>query len=357
MTKLSYEELDSYIRQICSSEKIVYVSNFKEEQVPLLFRYPTPKDIMFAEFEHKKALAEAKELGLPTMVEMKETIRTRKIFTEEDEVKIAKLKSRIVGQQAILAKTARVPARRSRLKEVIEKLTSQVAEIQYKRESSLELTQERKALEGKFLYTTQKGVFSPETDQRFWKTKEEFNAEPDFLFRKRVFVEYVVFSHGIKQEHIRYIARSNLWRIRYVTATKTSEPLFGVPIADYSVDQLTLLYWSHFYQSIYEMMSDERPADTIIEDDQALDAYMKDWHSDRNRDAAASKSKKNKQYGQSSAWDHQETLVMRSNPMYEDIEYSGTLADKALHQDNSSFDAAPLGRNKKIENPLNKKGS
>ncbi len=146
-----------------------------------------------------------------------------------------------------------------------------------------------------------------------------------------------------------------MWRIRYVTATKTGDSLFGVPISEYSVDQLTLLYWSHFYQSIYEMMPDERPADTIIEDDQALDAYMKDWHSDRNRDAAASKAKKNKHYGQNSAWDHEETLVMRSNPMHEDIEYTETAAGKALYADSSSVDAAPIGRNKKHQNPLSKK--
>ena len=57
-----------------------------------------------------------------------------------------------------------------------------------------------------------------------------------------------------------------------ITAVKTSDPLFGIPISDYSVDQLMVLYWSHYYQSIYEMLPDDRPEETIIEDDAALDA-------------------------------------------------------------------------------------
>ncbi len=188
MFELSYEDMDGYIQQIGSSEKIAYVKDFREEEVPILFKYPTSKNKLLAEYQLKKYLAEAQEMGLPTIEEMEETIRLRKIFTAEDEAKIEKLNSRIAGQEAILAKTTRVPARRDRLKEVISTLKSEVEAIQYKREISLELTQERKALEGKFLYLTHKGTFSPETGEPFWENRVAFDDEPDFLFRKRVFV-------------------------------------------------------------------------------------------------------------------------------------------------------------------------
>ena len=110
-----------------------------------------------------------------------------------------------------------------------------------------------------------------------------------------------------------------------------------------------LMYWSHYYQSINEMLPDDRPSDEIVEDDQALDAYMKDWQADKNREQSASKAKKNNRYGDKSAWDHGETLVMRSNPMHKDIEYSDTLAEKAIHSGSSSVDAAPTGRTNKKE--------
>ena len=107
-----------------------------------------------------------------------------------------------------------------------------------------------------------------------------------------------------------------------------------------------LLYWSHYYQSINEMMPDDRPSDEIIEDDQALDAYMKDWQAERSREATASRAKKGQRYGEKSAWDHGETLVMRSNPMHKDIEYSETLAEKSSGDGAASVDAAPMGRGK-----------
>jgi hypothetical protein len=72
------------------------------------------------------------------------------------------------------------------------------------------------------------------------------------------------------------------------------------------------------------MMPEDRPADSLIEDDAALDAYMKSYMEEINRESSAAREGKQRG-GTKSAWDHGETLVMRSNPLYEDIEYSETI--------------------------------
>lgn len=344
MVELSYEELDSYIQQICIGEKLVYVKDRLGGEVPLLLRYPTSRSRRQAEHAYKQAFAEAERLELPSIDEMEVVARERGIFSAADEEKVRVLRGKMSGQRAVLAKTTRIPARRERLTANILRLQDEIATLEFKKETALEMTKERKASEEKFLFLTRRGVFDPVTEELYWGTEEVFEDEPDFIFRKRVFLEYIVFSHGIRQSHIRAIARSNLWRLRYITATKLSEGLFDQPIGSYSVDQLTVLYWSHFYQSVYEMMSDERPPDNIIEDDEALDAYMADWHADRNREAVASREKKGKSYGQSSAWDHDETLVMRSNPIHKDVVYSETAADK--HSGQTTVDAASVARGK-----------
>ena len=305
----------------------MYVNNKAGEAVPLLFTYPTSADSRIAAHLHMQALKEAEEAGIPSISEMEIAVRERGIFTEEDEASIERLTSKLEGQRVVLSKTTKVPARRERLEKIIAGLKEQINEIKLKREITFDNTRERKAAEEKFLYLTWCGTKDPFTGERFWKTWEDFQAETDYHFRKRVLLDYIVFAHGIDQSSIRFIARSNLWRLRYVSALKTGDELFGRAIRDYTVDQLMVLYWSHYYQSIYEMMPDDRPPDSIIVDDEALDAYMKDWQEDRSRDAAASRAKKNKKYGQSTAWDYDETLVMRSNPMHEDIEYSQTLAE------------------------------
>lgn len=345
--ELSYEELDGYVRQVCTGMKLVHIENMRREEVPLIFKYPTSRDYVIADLVQRTALAAAQAEGLPSIAEMESVVRARGIFTEEDEDKIKRLRSRVEGQRAILAKTTRVPARRDRLKGVISNLEQEIEAILLRREASFEMTAERKAAEERFLFLTRSGVFDPFTDDLYWPTEKKFAEEIDFGFRKRIFLEYVVFSHGISQRITRSVARSNLWRVRYVTAIKTGEPLFGHPISEYNVDQLTLLYWSHFYQSIYEMLPSDRPPDNIIEDDQALDAYMKDWHADRNRDAAAERAKSGNKYGQNSAWDHGETFVMKSNPMHADIEYSETIAEKGTAGKSTVVDAAPINRSKK----------
>ena len=341
---LSYEELDGYIQQICTGTKIVHVDNQKGKGVPLLFSYPTPLTTRTADLVYTQSMEKAKDSGLPSLQEMEDILRARGIFTQEDEDKIDKLNSRIKGQEAILSKTVKVPARRNRIYENIQNFENEIQEITLKKEASLSLSRERKASETKFLYLTSVGVLDPYSEDKFWENQERFDAEADFIFRKRVFLEYIVFAHGLRSNVIRYIARSNLWRIRYVTALKTSDTLFGSSIKDYNVDQLTLLYWSHFYQSVYEMMSTDRPPDTIIEDDQALDAYMKDWQAERNREATASRSQQNNKYGNNTAWDHGETLVMKSNPIHSDVEYSDTMTEMSSSGKAPQVDAAPMGR-------------
>ncbi len=71
------------------------------------------------------------------------------------------------------------------------------------------------------------------------------------------------------------------------------------------------------------MMPKDRPTDLIIEDDDALDAYMKSYYEERNREDAAERYKHQTQQsrGTLSAFDKEEVIVTRSNELYEDIKY------------------------------------
>ena len=344
--ELPFEELDSYIEQICTGQKVAHVENKFGDKVPLIFKYPAKDDQLIASLIYQRSLKEAEKMEIPSIDEVESLIRERGIFTEEDEAQIERLKSKMAGQKAVLAKTTRVKARVDRLTNIIANIQKDINKILLKREMQLENTRERKASEDKFLYLTRKSVYDPFTGLLYWASEEDFDNEVDFKFRRNVLLDYIVFSYGLQPNVLRYIARSNVWRIRYVTSLKTGADLFGCPIKDYNVDQLMLLYWSHYYQSINEMLPDDRPSEEIIEDDEALDAYMKDWQAEKSRERTASRAQKGQKYGEKSAWDHGETLVMRSNPMHQDIEYSETLAEKSKTS-GSSLDAAPVGRVKK----------
>lgn len=346
MAELEYEELERHIAEICAGKKIVYIQNKEGVEVPILFRHASFKDKQLATFIYRRAMVEAEQQELPTLVQMTSLIKERGLFSVADQDKLKKLESKLEGQKAILAKTTRVPARRDRIKEVISGIEDEINELKLKKEKLLEFTRERKSNEEMMMYLAWAGSLDPFTERLYWDSYENFKKEKDYLFLRRVFIEYAIYHYGIEQSTIRAIARSTMWKIRFVNAIKTSESLFGRAILDYTTDQLMLCYWSNFYQSISEMMPDERPPDSVVEDDAALDAYMKDWSAERNRDDTAARSKKNK-YGAPSAWDYNETLVMKSNEVFQDVDYSKTLKEKGAANGGTSVDAAPMGRGKK----------
>lgn len=339
---LNYEELSRVIGEVSAAQKVIYVKSASGKEVPMLFRHPSHRDKELSFFIYNEAIRHAEEMGIPSNADMENLSKTRRFFSEEKEERLAKLEKQIKGQQVLLSKTTRVPARRNRVKEVIEGLENEAAILRYSRDLHLENTRERKAAEERLLYLTYKSTYDPLKDQLYWESYEAFKDEKDIVFRRDIFTNFVIFYHGLSASTIRFIARSNLWRIRYTTAVKTGADLFGTSINDYSTDQLMLVYWSNYYQSLYEMSSSDRPPDSIIEDDASLDAYMTDWHAANSREDAVSR---NNNYGKASAWDKGEVLVFKSNDMYEDIEYSETLAQKSTGK-KASVDAAAFGRSK-----------
>lgn len=323
--ELPYDRVESLIFEISLGGKVVPVAKGTGKEIPLFISHCSGVTKLHADLVYEQAYARAIDDGFLTIEETSQVMREKGLFTEEDEAEIERLQSKIEGQEAYLAKLTRVPARMDRTKENIERMRGELYAKLQKKEEGLGLCAERIAQEERYLYITWQGTKDPYTRELFWPTKESFNTEKDIAFRRNVFIENIRLGSGIDVDVLRFLARHNLWRIRYVTSLKTGESLFGVPIPEYSVDQLALAYWSHFYQSVYDMMMDDRPPDSIIEDDAALDAYMKAYMEDQNREAQAARESKQKGKGVKSAWDHGETLVMRSNPLYQDIEYSDTV--------------------------------
>lgn len=342
---LSIQEIERAIKDISLGYRIITIENTDGEEVSLILYHPSSFDKVVADHIYNTSLKKAEKEGLPTQEEMELIIKNRGLYNQGDDDEIEKIRGQIKGQKLVLSKTTRIPARRDRIKGIIKELEEKAARIMMKKEKYLEQTRERKALEEKLLYLTWQSSYTI-TNNKYWENYDDFLNEEDFLFRKKVYLEYSIYYYGYNQETIRAIARSNLWRLQYLAPSKTNDPLFGRSMPEYTVDQLSLVYWSQFYQNVFEMMSDERPSEEIIEDDEALDAYMNDWYAERNRDQVASKSKKNS-LGKPSAWDHQETLVMASNPIFKDVEYSETLSEHVKNKGKSAIDAAPMGRSRK----------
>jgi len=313
--QLTYEEVEEYLESISVRSKIVDI-----DSKVLIFKYPSVKLRMYSRRIYKSEFDKAIEEEMLTNDQMSDLIKKRNLVSDADRAKLSKLESQIEAQRVLLAKTTRVKANQDRIKGILQDLESKKAIIENKERSKFAMTAETRAEEAKVLYLCYGSTFTLETDELYWKTFDIFKQEPDYLFRQSVLSEFISFYTGIRTPIIRALARSNLWRIRYITSVKTGEDLFGVPVSDYSSDMLNLVYWSHYYQNINEMMPEDQPPDDILEDDEALDAFMKDYYGERTKDIAERKYRKSTK-SKMSAFNQEEVIVARTNELFEDIDF------------------------------------
>lgn len=317
--ELSYEEVESYLNRIFTGKSFSYINKDNKKRL-VFFKYPESEIKQKAEFLYNDSYNRALAGGLLPNEELEKLIHKRKIFTKEDEDRIKRIQDQLESQYVLLNKTTKVKANRERILRVIENLEKQINEILYKKTSRMIMSAESKAEEERSLYIACNCCYWDETQELIWPTYEEALKEVDLIFKDKVLFNFLNFYRGLSTEIIRAVARHSIWRIRYITSVKVSEPLFGIPTSQYNTDQLSLAYWSNYYQSIYEMMPEDRPPDSIIDDDKSLDAYMKNYYEERNREEAARRSK-NKSGGKLSAFDKEEVIVTKSNELYEEIDY------------------------------------
>jgi len=324
MVTLSTNEVVDYINDISLGRSIVEYSG-----KTYILKHPSQETIFKSRIVYKNTLREAIEFGLPTETALEKVIESRKLYTEEDERKIKEIEDKIKGQQAVLEKTYRVPAKRDRLVQIINRMQEEIDVIKRKKLILMERTCEAKAREEQYIYLCYTGCYEYDKDWNevlVWKTKDEFENESDNRLRNFLLFSYISFYHGLPVSVIRAIARSNHFIIRYLSSSKTSTPIFNLPTAEYTIDMLSVTYWAGWYRSLYDMLPDEIPPDEIIGDDEALDAYMEEIMTNR-RNERTLRQDGNKFLGKNrsktpSATDHGDVIITASNPIYKDVEYN-----------------------------------
>jgi len=311
---LTYEEIENCLVSIFCSIKYICI-----DDLFLTFKFPSNSTKLRANFVYSRSYNDAVKGGILPVKELEELVDRRNLISASDMSQLSKLKAQLEAQKIILGKTTRVKANQERIKNIINRLNTDINNIEFKKSSKLFMSAESKADEDKTFYLCSCCVYK-EDDTLLWPTYEIALKENRLEFKNDILVEYLRFYSGFPISTIREIARSSIWRIRYINSMKTSDPLFGVPASCYTNDQLSLVYWSNYYQNIYEMMSEDRPSDMVINDDDALDAYMQEYYSERTREDSVRRST-NKRPGKLSAFDSAEVIITRSHELYEDIEY------------------------------------
>jgi hypothetical protein len=311
---LTYDEMEKYLVRVFTGVEYKNIDG-----TLLIFKFPDNIIKQRAQVIYDKNFDDAVKGGMLPTQQLEELVEKRNLITQEEIKKLKKLRDQLEAQEILLGKTTRVKANQERIKQVINRLRTEIRQIEFKRNSKLLMSAETKAEEAKTFFVCSQCVYS-EDNSLLWPSYEDAKKETRLDFKDKILIKYLGFYSGLPVSITRALARSSLWRIRYINSIKTSDPLFGVPASCYTTDQINLSYWSNYYQNIYEMMPEDRPSDMVIDDDDALDAYMKAFYEERNREESARKSK-NKRSGRLSAFDSEEVIVTRSHELYEDIDY------------------------------------
>jgi SepF-like predicted cell division protein (DUF552 family) len=311
---LAHDEIEHYLTRIFTGKGYAYVGDFL-----LVFKFPSNEIKQRAQLVYDHSYEEAVKAGMLPSEKLEELVEARNLITADEIKKLKKLKDQLEAQEILLGKTTRVKANQERIKQVINRLRNEIRHIEFKKSSKLLMSAETKAEEDRTFFVCSQCVYH-ENDELFWASYDMAKKETRIDLKDNILIAYLRFYSGLPVNIVRELARSGMWRIRYINSMKTSDPLFGVPTSCYTTDQINLSYWSNYYQNIYEMMPEDRPSDMVIEDDDALDAYMKTFYEERTREEAARKSK-NKRSGKLSAFDSEEVIVTRSHELYQDIEY------------------------------------
>jgi len=314
MRNISNEDLENYMYKIFSGKDYMYM-----DDIMVVFKHPSIDISLRALQIYDRSYNQAINFGLLPADNLESLLDKRNIITEEDSKLLIKLENKLEAQNILLSKTVKVRANQDRIKSVISKLNLQMYQIKIKKTSKMMLSANVKAEEDKLLFLCSKCTYN-EDGNLFWSSYQDMLEETELDTRDKILFKFIKFYRGIDSLIIRKIARSSLWRIRYINSQKTSDKLFGIPSSEYTVDMLSLAYWSNFYQSIYEMMPDDRPSELIIEDDETLDAFMSAYYDERSKQDAYRKSKSSDPTKLSS-FDKEEVIVTKSNDLYQDIKY------------------------------------
>jgi len=112
---LTHDQLERYLLKIFTGSELIYINDGSKD-ICIMFKQPSNAIMLRANIFYDKAYKDAIAAGMLTIEGWEKLIKERKIFTEEDQKKVDGLKSKLDGQEVLLAKTTVVKAHQDRIK-------------------------------------------------------------------------------------------------------------------------------------------------------------------------------------------------------------------------------------------------
>jgi hypothetical protein len=220
---------------------------------------PTIEDEFQGNAAYKTSYEKALDEDLMTEEEMLGWMRSRELWTEEDDAKIKGIEKDLERLRVEIFHARNKEPLREQIRKYIRAGEKQLKKQTNKKHENHGNTCEGVASLERSFYTLKRCTF--------------IGNEPyDFQSIDLNQVWRIYFSMFLSEKQSREIARTEPWRSLWLLRDSGTVNLFANKDRELSVDQKNLLIWSRMYDNIQESM--ECPTDDVIEDDDMLDGWF-----------------------------------------------------------------------------------
>lgn len=284
---MDYEAIEQKVRQVLFNKALVDITNGQNCTSSYFIKSLTGKEDALVSHIHATALRDGSRAGIISQNEWAEELEKRRLWTQEEEIEIESLKRGILRMKNMLPSYKFQKAKWHQVNNRLKAAQRELNELEETKRDLFLNCLEYRAQEVRYRKIA---FFCLETidEQPFW-TETEFADWTDFRFIFNVTEAYIA-SFVLDEKTIREIARSPSWRYRWL-ATKNGADLFGKPASEWSQAQNGLVYWSLYYDGIFE---DPDCPHQIVGDDEALDNWLKQRNRERDQKKDVYKNSKSK---------------------------------------------------------------
>jgi len=333
-------DTEKALKRILWGRALVRAVNATGEEGTFTLRSLTLEEQNEMEFLKETVLQECEDEGILFQEELEQILEETNAWTSEDDQGIEDLEREIRKCRHGIKQAEFNKTKRRLLEKKMPKFELDLEGRKLRKDSLFSLTAERRAEEFVRRYIVMKSS-TDKFGKQIWETEEEFLSSTDAVLVDSLTVQYLE-NHVMSEKQIREIARSGSWRFRW-SASKNGESLFGKSISEWTQLQDALVYWSQYYDYVYE--SPDRPNDMVIENDAALDAWVENQQS---KDQSGS--------GMSSKAGHQEQFIVVPDADKETIERVHGMNSKSNRKKISSERKEIKEKGRVSEWELRKKG-
>jgi hypothetical protein len=264
-------DLEGIVNKLLWGKSLCSVSDSTGKSHQFILRSLTIKESNYIQYLHQNELENAIQQGVIKQKDLEDLYEAAGVWSESDEQYIRDVELKIRQAKHQLKSLTFMPAKRVIVERQLVQLEKDLHEKVNERTNLFLVSAEIRAEEIKRRFTV---MLSTETieEKRFWATQSDFLNENDLDLIFNLSLAY--YNNNLFPENVlRKVARSGAWRFRW-NASKKGADLFGKPIAEWSEMQNMIVYWSQYYDYVYESL--ERPSDAIIDTDAACDAWVEE---------------------------------------------------------------------------------